>query len=104
MESVKGAGLKDDGGFAQWFHGLITRHDAEKRLEGCMYVNSPLSLVDSDDSVNIARTCSPLHRLGVNGATKNLRLQLHGTVCDKVEVLLFSLRVCSRLRSRSPVC
>lgn len=34
VESKKGSGIDEDGGFASWFHGIITRSDAEKLLEG----------------------------------------------------------------------
>jgi len=33
-EATKGSGKTDDGGFADWFHGIITRVDAEKLLTG----------------------------------------------------------------------
>jgi len=34
VESKKGSGIDDDGGFASWFHGIITRSDAEQLLTG----------------------------------------------------------------------
>ena len=34
VESKKGSGMDDDGGFASWFHGVITRADAETLLTG----------------------------------------------------------------------
>lgn len=32
VETKKGSGLTDDGGFQQWFHGIISRMDSEKLL------------------------------------------------------------------------
>jgi len=34
VEESKGSGKTDDGGFADWFHGIISRSDAEVLLQG----------------------------------------------------------------------
>ncbi len=34
VEMKKGAGVSNGGGFQEWFHGVITRRDAEELLEG----------------------------------------------------------------------
>jgi len=33
-EAAKGSGMEEGGGFAKWFHGIITRHEAEGLLKG----------------------------------------------------------------------
>jgi myosin-3 len=33
-EAAKGSGMADDGGFASWFHGIITRSESETLLKG----------------------------------------------------------------------
>lgn len=33
-EAAKGSGMSEDGGFASWFHGIITRMEAESLLKG----------------------------------------------------------------------
>ena len=34
QEKDKGSGMTEDGGFASWFHGIITRQEAEALLKG----------------------------------------------------------------------
>lgn len=33
-EAAKGSGMAEDGGFASWFHGIITRTESEALLRG----------------------------------------------------------------------